>query len=129
MLVTLFTPEQVKAFVNLAYRLIHADDKVADEEKEMFELLMSVYPFSEDVIDMELSTKELVESFDDMSSKVYCLVNLGIIAHIDGEFSVKEKEFLNNLGSLMGLDNEMVNAVIKEAEKISESLMTLGKLI
>ena len=122
MFVLCFTPDQLKNFVTIAYKIISADNKITPEEKKAFEVLVNSYGFSnEEVIKNEKSLDELLKVFNDNPSKTFCLLNLYILAHVDKDFSKEEKEMIDNIAKKIGIKKENQEKILK----ISQNMMKI----
>ncbi len=129
MFVGVFNPEQVKSFVNLAYRVMLADEKVTKNEKDLITFLEMVTPFDPQVINTSLTLDDLIKPFNDTQSKIFCLLNLYIMALVDEEYAVEEKQIIDEIASKFGIEADVNSKLLTIATNLVESFKEIRNLL
>ncbi len=129
MFVGIFNSEQAKSFVNLAYRVILADEKVTKDEKALINFLEMIVPFDPDIINASATLDELVKPFNEVDSKMFCLLNLYIIALIDEEFEEREKQFIEEISLKFGISSDINKKLLNIAKNLVRSFKEIKDLL
>lgn len=129
MFVGVFDPEQVKSFVNLAYRVMLADEKVTKDEEDLITFLEMVVPFDPQIINVSLTLDDLIKPFNDTQSKIFCLLNLYIMALVDEEYAAKEKQLIDEIALKFGIGPDVNSKLLKTSTKLVESFKEIRSLL
>ena len=129
MFVGVFDPEQVKSFVNLAYRVMLADEKVTKDEEDLITFLEMIVPFDPQIINVSLTLDDLIKPFNDTQSKIFCLLNLYIMALVDEEYAAKEKQLIDEIALKFGIGPDVNSKLLKTSTKLVESFKEIRSLL
>ena len=99
---------QQKAFLALAKQFIEADQKLADEERNLLELM-----YAETGLDFDAdlpggAPEELFPAFDSRQARAAVLLELIGVGHADEEFHADESQFIHRAADAFGVSRDEV---------------------
>jgi len=113
------TPEQKKAFLAIAMRIIGADGLLDPRERQMIEMMRyEMGMFTEtDLPGKYVALEELATPFDTHKSKVIVMLESIALAYADEEFAGEEEKILREMALIFGFSEEEANAMENWVER------------
>ncbi|MDD5092250.1 MAG: hypothetical protein PHQ23_15225 [Candidatus Wallbacteria bacterium] len=119
-----FSGTQKKAFLALAHKMVHADGKLADEERTMLTGMCREMNFDPCMVMKGFDLPQLLSQFDTRKSQVYLLLELIELEYADSAYSHQENELLGEILENFGFSQnqllEMENWVFRHKELTAE---------
>jgi len=124
------TPEQKKAFLAVAMKIVGADHHLDPKERRIIEnMRYEMGLFAETDIPTG-SIEELVKPFDSKQSQVILMLEAITLAYADEDFHSEEQKILRAIALIFGISEEKATAMenwvlrFKELNKEAEDMMS-----
>lgn len=121
--------QQGELFIEIAYKLIHQDGTVSNEEEMIFDLYLSeleLYDYEPKDIPMETLLKELCSMEALVQRKVF--FELMALALVDTNYTEEEEQFLGLIGDAMGIGfnaRKRYKELVEEISRVYKDIDTL----
>lgn len=126
------TKNEKKLFWEIANCLVHADDKIADDEVEMMNEYKRELRENDYIIEKPVCTiNEILANKDDIGvrkKKIIFFELLGL-AYADKEFAESEKVLLQNVKMDFNISEEDEKKMLDIIDKISDAYLDLSKIL
>lgn len=124
------TPEQKKAFLAIAMKIIGADGVLDPRERQMIEAMRyEMGMFTEtDLPGKYVAIDELAKPFDTHKSQTIVMLESIALAYADEEFAGEEAKILRELALIFGFSEEEANAMENWVERYRGLIKEAGEM-
>ena len=103
-------PDERRAFLHLAWKLIHVDGVLAAEEETLFAQCRRLLDLESEPIPAEVDVGAATAAFTSERSRVSALLELLALCHADGDFHPAEQALVRSVASAFGVSAGALSA-------------------
>lgn len=131
MYLNVFSEQQRKVFLNLAYTLICSDNIVTDDEKSKIESYSQELGYAVDiqklsVVNIDNAIEEMGPLSDVTKRKLY--FELMGLAQADFDYDVEEQQFMNKVQAKLRLEDKVTGRIKKTVVKLLEAQIEMKSI-
>lgn len=119
-----FSLSQKKAFLALAQKMIEADSRIENKERLYLLYIKNEMGFETDVAIPSLSLDQITNEFKTTHSKLWMMLELIGVAHIDDEIAESEQQLVRDVAKKLNIKNntieELKEIVLRNKELIKK---------
>ncbi|MBU3826705.1 MAG: hypothetical protein IAA31_04350 [Candidatus Anaerobiospirillum merdipullorum] len=128
----MFLPQLARAervaFINLAQLLIKADDKITSQEETFINYYIYEAKLEASDIDPQAQLDAQLAKLQASSTTVkkIVLVELMALALTDNEYADEEQQFMQKIGTGLGLDDDVIAAALEKTKEFHQAYLELN---